>query len=116
MDKQKNKNVQVAKTTITGALISGILTLLSACIGVLFSIISVLPEVQKLSIPPEAITFITIVLSILVLAVILITAATTYIRTQTKSANMSIVKLTEKENQLFQEIDNEISALIAEKV
>ncbi len=115
MNKPKKQNPD-AKTTITVAIISGFFTIISACIGVLGNLISSVPEVQKLSIPTEAITFITVILSILVLAVVLFTSITTYIRNQANSAAMAIAKLNEIEEALFLEIENETSRLIAEKV
>jgi len=105
-----------SQPTIRAALISGVFTTIAACISGIFGILSALPEVQRLSIPTEVVTFITIVLSIIVVSVILIFLITSYIRNQTRLANSVIVKLVEKEKDLFQEIENETTSLIAEKV
>ena len=112
----ENKTGQKNTAPIQAALISGVFTIITACISGLFTIILALPEFQKLSIPTEVITFITIVLSIIVVSAVLIIAITSYVRNQTRQANTATARLVEKENVLLQEIETETTSLISEKV
>jgi len=105
-----------SRSTVTAALISGVATIITACISGIFVVIAALPEVQKLSIPTEVLSFIAIVLSIIVVTAVLVIAITSYIRTQTRQANTATSKLVEKEKDLFQEIENDTTSLMAEKV
>ncbi len=119
MEKKANQKND-SETTVKAAVITGIFAIIGTCVsglfGIIFTVIGTLPEIQRLSIPTEVLSFITIILSIIVVSIILVIAITSYIRNQTRLANIAIVKLEEKEKNLFQEIENETTSLIAEKV